>query len=502
MPNLSVSRLVKVNVVLAALAAQAQNLSTILVLTAGSVLDVVERLRTYTSLTAVADDFGTAGVEYKAAVLAFQQTPQPSAIKFGRWAKTATAGRLVGGPLTVANQAISAWNAITTGAVKFGADATAAADITGLNFSTDTNLNAVASRLQSAIRAVGTGTTYPNVTVKYNAIYKRFEIDSGTTGTGSKVLFLQAPATGVDISEMLAGRSTSGGAYVADGIAAETALAAATLFDSKFGRTWYGMVIPEAVDDDQIAVAGFLEATNNKHIFGVTTQDGAAVSSVATSDVAYRLKELKYAKTVVQYSSQNAYAVVSLLAKALSTNWNGNNTAITLMYKGEPGIVAEDISESQALALETKKANVFVKYDNDTAIIQNGVVSSGDFIDTITGADAIAVDIQNELFNLLYTSPTKIPQTDAGSNLSVATCEKVCGKYVTNGFLAPGVWDQGGFGNLAQGDFLAKGYYVYAPPVASQLKADRQARKSVPIQIAAKCAGAVHSFDLQLNIAR
>jgi hypothetical protein len=121
---------------------------------------------------------------------------------------------------------------------------------------------------------------------------------------------------------------------------------------------------------------------------------------------------------------------------------------------------------------------------------------------TITGADALAVDIQNALYNLLYTSPTKIPQTDAGTNLSVTTIEQVCGKYVTDGFLAPGVWDQAGFGNLAQGDFIGKGFYVYAPTVASQLKPDRQARKSVPIQVAAKCAGAVHSFDLQLNISR
>lgn len=501
MPNLSVSRLVKVNVILSALAAQAQNLSTLLLLTSSAVIDVVERLRSYSSITDVANDFGTAGAEYAAAVLYFQQTPQPSQLKIGRWAKTATAGVMRGGPLSAANKAIAAWNAITTGAFKFGADATAAADITALNFSADANLNAVATRLQTAIRAVGGGVPYAGVTVVYNAVYGRFEFTSGTTGAASKVLLLATPGAGVDISGMLAGTAAAG-AYVADGVAAETALDAASAFDAQFGRTWYGLVMPEAVQADQILVAGFIEATNNKHIFGVTSQDANTLSAISTTDVAYMLAQLKYNKTMVQYSAASAYAVVSLMAKAMSTNWSGNNTSITLMYKGEPGIVAESLTETQAQALSAKNCNVFVNYDNNTAIIQDGEMSSGEFIDVITGADAISVDIQNELFNLLYTSPTKIPQTDAGSNLSVATVEKVCGKYVTDGYLAPGVWDQQGFGNLAQGDFLAKGYYVYAPPVASQLKSERQARKSVPIQVAAKCAGAVHSFDLQLNVAR
>jgi hypothetical protein len=106
--NLSVSRLVKVNVILAALAAQAQSLSTLLVLTSGAIIDAVERLRSYSSLAAVAIDFGTSGPEYLAAVLYFQQTPQPSTISFGRWVKTASYGHLKCAPLSTANTLIAA----------------------------------------------------------------------------------------------------------------------------------------------------------------------------------------------------------------------------------------------------------------------------------------------------------------------------------------------------------------------------------------------------------
>jgi hypothetical protein len=55
---------------------------------------------------------------------------------------------------------------------------------------------------------------------------------------------------------------------------------------------------------------------------------------------------------------------------------------------------------------------------------------------------------------------------------------------------------------LKQGDFLAKGFYVYAPSVNLQSQADRAARKSVPIQVAFKLAGAVHTVDISITIQR
>jgi Protein of unknown function (DUF3383). len=145
---------------------------------------------------------------------------------------------------------------------------------------------------------------------------------------------------------------------------------------------------------------------------------------------------------------------------------------------------------------------VFVGYDNNTNIIQPGVVASGDFIDTIFGADWLAIDIQNTVYNLLYTSPTKIPQTDSGNHLIATGIEAVCAQGVENGLLAPGTWTQAGFGALNQGDFLPKGYYVYAPPISLQNTADRAARKSVTFQVAAKLAGAIHTVDVLVNINR
>lgn len=129
-------------------------------------------------------------------------------------------------------------------------------------------------------------------------------------------------------------------------------------------------------------------------------------------------------------------------------------------------------------------------------------MSNGYFFDSVHGFDAVQNSVQTDVWNLLYTSLTKIPQTDAGTHLLVTTIEKTMVAFVTNGLLAPGVWNAQGFGQLLQGDTLSKGFYVYAPPVATQSQADREARKSVPIQIAAKEAGAIHSVLITVNVNR
>jgi hypothetical protein len=305
-----------------------------------------------------------------------------------------------------------------------------------------------------------------------------------------------------DISVLMAATSTSSGAYVSQGAELETALDAAAFFDHNYGQNWYAMTILGASDADHQDVASFIQATTSKHIYGVSTQEAGVLSAVSTTDIAYLLKQLQLSRTAVQYSNSNPYSVCSLFARILTTNYLANNTVITLMYKQEPGIVPETLNVSQITALEGKNCNVFVAYNNDTAIIEKGVMANGTFIDIVTGTDWLALTIQTSVYNLLYTSTTKIPQTDPGNHLIATAIEDVCVQGVTNGLLAPGIWQSGGFGTLVQNAFLPKGFYVYAPPIATQNASDRAARKSVPLQVAAKLAGAIHTVDIIINVNR
>lgn len=492
--GLSIGDVVNVNVVMSPLASATRNFGALLVLGSSDVVDIGERIRQYSTADAIATDFGTTAPEYAAAALFFSQSPQPATIYIGRYAQTATHGLLVGSTLSAAQQALTNFTAVTTGALSILVDGVAE-NLTAIDFSADTNLNGVAATLTSAFTGVAT--------VTWDAVYKRFTITSATTGAVSELAFATTPATGVDVAPLFGFRSTDGGRLVA-GSAVETLLAGVTAC-ANASTDWYGLYcapLTAAADADVLAVAGYIEAASPSRIYGVTTQAAATIDPAQTTDIASQLQSLKYKRTFVQYSSSSAHAAASLFGRAFTVDFTGNKTTITLKFKNEPGVTAETLTESQAAALLAKNCNAFVNYNNATAIIQPGVMANGYFFDEVQGLDWLQNYVQTAIFNLLYTSATKIPQSDAGVNQIVATCENAMVQSVDNGLVAPGTWNAPGFGALQQGQTLAKGYYIYAAPVSAQSQADREARKAPTIQIAAKLAGAVHSANIIINVNR
>ncbi|EKS5942861.1 DUF3383 domain-containing protein [Salmonella enterica] len=269
--------------------------------------------------------------------------------------------------------------------------------------------------------------------------------------------------------------------------------------------SWYGLGIADKediADGDWLKVAAAVEASGVSRILAITTSDPATVDATSTGDLAYKLKAAKYGRTFVQYSSSSKYAALSAFGRAFTVNFNGSNTTITLKFKQEPGITYETLTTDQAAALDAKNCNVFVYYQNDTAILQQGVMSGGDFFDERHGLDWLQNYVQTNLYNLLYTSTTKVPQTDAGVTRLLSNVEQSMDQSVTNGLVAAGVWNGGPIGQLDSGDTLTKGYYVYAQPLSEQAQADREARKAPVIQVACKLAGAVHFADVQINVVR
>lgn len=488
--GLNVNRIISVTVDLAPLAAQFANVDSLLILGDSTVIDVVQRIRSYDDIASVAADFGTSAPEYLAALNYFSQAPQPTQVYIGRWAQAATPGILHGGSLSAAEQLLTNFTAITSGGLDISVDGTGH-NLTGINLSGASNLNGVASIVQAELPS--------GVLVVWNQSFARFDIISSTTGISSTVSFGTTGA-GTDISSLMGLQSTQGG-YLVAGIAAETALAAVQILDD-LATQWYGLTFASThiVNADVLAVAAYIQA--GFHIYGVTSQDPNALNSSATTDIGYLLQEAGYTRTFVQYSSSSAYAVASMFGREFTVNFAGNNTTITLMFKQEPGVVPETLNSSQADALDTKRYNYFVNFNNNTAIIVNGCMSGPAYIDEIHGLDWLANAVQTNLYNQLYQSPTKIPQTDPGTHILVTTVQATCAAAVNNGLVAPGTWTTQGFGTLNEGDFMPTGYYVYAPPVASQAQADREARKSVPIQVAVKLAGAIQSVDCIINVNR
>lgn len=489
--GLSVSRLVNVSINLSPLAAARRTFGTLLILGDSNVIDVSERIRSYTTLEGVATDFGTTAPEYYAAELYFSQSPKPRSLSIGRWARTATSALLKGGILSAAEQLLSAWTIITNGGFKYTVDGGSETNVTGLDFSAATTMNGVAAIIDAAL----TGAT-----VTWDG--SRFLMTSDSTGVSSTLAYLVAPTAGTNISAQMKMTSALATANIA-GIAAETPVACVTIL-ANLSSAWYGLMFAASTmptDDQAVAVAAAVQAYTVSRIYGVTITSTSVLDAVVTNDLASRLKDLSYTRSFTQYS-ENAYAVASMFGRAFSVNFSANNSTITLMYKQEPGVAAQNLTESQAVVLKDKRCNVYVEYDNDTAILQYGVMSGPAFFDEIHGLDWFQNAVQNECYNLLYTSKTKIPQTDAGSNQIVNAVNGVCNEAVNNGLVAPGVWNADGFGQLSRGDYLKTGFYIYAQPMALQSQGDREQRKAPPITVAIKLAGAIQEIDVIVNVNR
>lgn len=458
MPTLAVSDVVNVQIVMAPKAAAPRDFGALLILGPSDVIDTNERIRQYSSSDGVVADFGTTAPEYLAANLFFSQSPQPSQLYVGRWAKSPSAARLNGSVLSKSDQEMGNFTDVANGGMQITIDGVAA-DVTAVDLSGETNLNGVASAVTTALAGAAT--------CVWNANFSRFELTSSTTGPTSTIGYATAPATGDDLASLL-GLVTGQASAPANGADAETLLDAVAEL-AGMSNAWYGLLVADENldEDDVLSVAAFTEGAGQSRIFGYTTQNGLALDSTSTTDIASKLKAAKYKRTFDQFSSSSPYAAASIFGRAFTVNFQGNNTTITLKFKQEPGVAAESLNATQAAALSAKNCNVFVNYSNDTAIIQEGVMANGDFFDEVHGLDWLQNDLQTAVYNLLYTSTTKIPQTDQGINRVVTTLCQRLEQAVANGLVAPGVWNGPEFGALKTGQVLSAGYYVYAPPVAT-----------------------------------
>jgi len=492
---LPLNSLINISVNLASIPLPVQNFQTALILGSSTVIDTVQRYRTYANFTAVANDFSSNTPEYAAAQAWFSQSPTPNTLYIGRWVQNASAAQLVCGPLSTTNSLLATWTAISNGAFKITINGTQYS-ISSLNFSAASSLSGVAAIIQTALNVALAGTT-----CVYQAPYNNFVITSPTTGPSSTITVASSPVSGTDISAIMSGTIATG-AYVAVGLASESALAAVTYFDANYPTLWFGLYVCGAATSDYLAIQAYIEAEAGQHFQAIPTQDANTLLSGNSTNIAYQLQQLKYNYCLCFYSGQSLYAAISALARILTVNWNASQSAITLMYKQLPGITADALSTTQAANVSSYNCNMYVNYNvqGNYPIVQYGICPSGQYADSVIGACVLKSTILSNMFTAL-ASGNKIPMTDAGQAILDNQIVQACETFVANGYLGPEVWDGPSFGNLATGQWVQKGYYVYQPPVASLSATQRATRASVPFQVAAVLSGAVHTASILINVA-
>ena len=432
-------------------------------------IDEAERIRYYSSMAGVAADYPDTDNEVnKAATAYYAQTPKPRDFLVGLISGVETAGTLT----SSAPAALAVLKAITNGGLTLPVDATPVV-LVGVDLSATTSYATVATALTAALQA-----SRPGSSVIYNGT--AFVVTSGTTGVTSRVQSATAESGTLGTS---LGLMAAQNPVAVTGSAQETPAFAATQCEQT-NNQFFGVVIGSEYADSQemLDVADWVEA--RQKVFFNTTNDAQVLTSDNTGTFTAQLKDKSLSKTLTIYSKvPGDFAGASVAGRAFVVNFEGTNTTITLMYKKLPTINAVDLNSTQRANMDRINCNAFLYVGSNTFFAESKMANGG-YFDTVHGLAWLQNRIETDVFNLLYTSGTKVPYTDVGVTMIVAKVTEGLRQGVRNGLIAPGT--------TTDGTYLEEGFLVTYVAVSDVSAADKGNRIYRGITFQAVGAGAIH----------
>lgn len=447
----------------------------------GNVFVGEERSRLYNSLDAVSDDFAAVAEIMKAATSFYAQQPKPRDFYVGKMQTVAAGAKLTG----VGSSTLAELKFIGAGGFTLpinGNDVT----ISGIDLTSVIDMAEVATELQSALTLQLAGTTVAFVPV---------------SGLVAEHFVITAPLAGVFRSEIGAAHADVGGLadklhlsvakspIVTSGSLVETPVQALVEIED-WDNSFYGVAVTRAFRDTPAIddVADWVEGS--ARVFFNATNDLQTLVTGQVGHVAARLKAKSLLRTISQYSSTPAeYPEVSVAGRAFTVNFEGKNTTITLNLKSMPTITAEaGLTKSNKVALEKTNCNAVMVIAGKN-VYSDSRMANASWFDTVHGIDWLQNRIQTDVFNLLYTTTTKIPYTDTGIGMIVQKVQQGLNQGVSNGLIAVGGVD-------STGEVLLNGYVIEATPAALVSQADKGNRIYRGITFRVVGAGAIHKVEI------
>jgi len=471
------------------------NIVTILTSELG-VLSSANRRIVYLDLVSVANDFGTSSPTYEYAKILFSQTKNPAnsggylVASFWRASDEnvlATNGKLVGGQLSE-SVVIPTLQKVSDGSFDITVDGVVQ-NVTALDFRTALTLSDVVTMLDKAI--TGAAATLVNQAIV---------ITSATTGATSSVSLLGTGAVGTFIGETL-NLASGTGAVATVGTAPitllaetkETALTEALKLEPFRGAVF----IDNPTDVESVALSTWAKA-NDVIIYDV--MDSPLNLQVSTTNVVWNITSSGGENYRMIYRKDgNRKTAVAYMARIHTVNFNNENSAITMNLKELAGITPEDYTQTEINDAKKVGLDLYTYLGGIPKLLTSG---ANGYVDNVYNFIAIKHFVQIDLFNLLGTSATKLAQIDRDVDKVVDTVEATLSTFKRANVIGDGTWtlaDTFGDVDTFHRNIAQNGYYVMAGSLATQSSADRNARKSPPIQIAFKNAGAMHTVDVTIQ---
>ncbi|EOM8462708.1 DUF3383 family protein [Shigella flexneri] len=413
-----------------------------------------ERIRGYTSLTEVAEDFDESTAAYKAAKQLWSQTPKVTQLYIGRRTMQYT----VSIPDTVAEGSEYSLTVAIGGGVSQPFQYTAKESDTAL---------IVLSEFKSQIEASPTIKDGVNVSV---------------TGTGASATMIITKAGDNDFVKVTSITATTSIAATT----ADTASAALASIET-YSTDWYFISAEDRTQQFVLAMASEIQA--RKKIFFTANADVKALQGTeltSATDVPAQLAKNRYTRTVClwHHTSEYDYPEMAYIAygapyDAGSIAWG--NAQLTGVAASLQPANQRPLTSIQKSALDTRNCN-FIDLDGGVPVVRRGITSGGEWIDIVRGVDWLESDLKTSLRDLLINQKGgKITYDDTGITRVRQVIETSLQRAVNRNFLSS--------------------YTVNVPKASQVALADKKARILKDITFAGILAGAILDVDLKGTVA-
>lgn len=382
----------------------------------------------------VASYFGVTSPEYLRAAFYFgfisKNINAPNKISFGRWADATTAAKIFGQNNGAA--ALASFTPITTGSFRLTLGAYTA-DVTGVNLSAAANLAAVATAIQTAVRAVvAGGVDWTAATVVYDAPSNAFNLTSGDTGPGD--VAVTAAATGTPLAALLGWGAL---AIFSPGVTAEDPVQ--SFIDSVEASDNFGTFafVPVLTDPQILAVATQNDTYNVRFLYSIGFDlDSEAATLYGAlgnlSGVAWT-----YAPLSTEYPELLPAAIMA------ATDYSKRNSVQNYMF--QTATLSPSVADNATADLfDAARANYYGRTQTAGQFIQfyqRGVMGglSTDPVDMNTYANEMWLkDAAGAALMSLLLSLAKVSANTQGRSQLLAVLQSVIDLAVLNGTISIG----------------------------------------------------------------
>lgn len=413
-----------------------------------------ERVRGYTSLTEVAEDFGEDTAAYKAARQLWSQTPKVTQLYIGRRAMQYT----ISIPDAVVERTDYSLTIAVGGGVSQPYRYTAQADDTAL---------IVLTQFKEQVEA--------DPTIKD-------DVTINVTGTGSSATMIVTKAGDNDFVKV----TTTTNTVSIAGTTADTAASALAAIET-YSTDWYFIAAEDRTQQFVLAMASEIQA--RKKIFFTANSDVKALQGTelaSASDVPAQLAKSMYTRTVClwHHTASHDYPEMAYVAygapyDAGSIAWG--NAQLTGVEASLQPANQRPLTSIQKSALDVRHCN-FIDLDGGVPVVRRGITSGGEWIDIIRGVDWLESDLKTSLRDLLINQKGgKITYDDTGITRIRQVIETSLQRAVNRNFLSS--------------------YTVNVPKASQVALADKKARILKDVTFAGILAGAILDVDLKGTVA-